>query len=84
MTKRILAAVFVLAASAAQADGIDGIFQTQANDDGNIGMVQQAAETTGEAARHIHDAATDLSSQSEQLKTQVDSFIAKIRGDAAA
>ncbi len=40
MTKRILAAVFALAASAAQADGIDGIFQTQANDDGNIGMVQ--------------------------------------------
>lgn len=40
MTTRILAAVFALAASAAQADGIDGIFQTQANDDGNIGMVQ--------------------------------------------
>ncbi len=51
---------------------------------GNIGMVQQAAETTGEAARHIHDAATDLSAQSEQLKAQVDSFIAKIREDATA
>ena len=30
----------ILGAGAAQADGISGIFQTQANDDGNIGMVQ--------------------------------------------
>lgn len=40
MKTAILAAAFLLAASAARAEGIDGIFQTQANDDGNIGMVQ--------------------------------------------
>lgn len=40
MKARIFAAICLLAAGAAQADGIDGIFQTQANDDGNIGMVQ--------------------------------------------
>lgn len=35
-----IAAALALAAGAAQAEGIDGIFQTQANDQGNIGMVQ--------------------------------------------
>lgn len=40
MKTAILAAAFLLAATAARAEGIDGIFQTQANDDGNIGMVQ--------------------------------------------
>lgn len=35
-----IAAALTLAAGAAQAEGIDGIFQTQANDQGNIGMVQ--------------------------------------------
>lgn len=34
------AALAILAGSMAHADGISGIFQTQANDDGNIGMVQ--------------------------------------------
>lgn len=35
-----IAAALALAAGAAQAEGIDGIFQTQANDQGNVGMVQ--------------------------------------------
>lgn len=35
-----LAALLALGAGIAQADGIDGVFQTQANDDGNIGMVE--------------------------------------------
>lgn len=34
------AAILVLAATGAQADGISGLFQTQANDQGNVGMVQ--------------------------------------------
>lgn len=37
-----LAAALSLAAVAAQAQGIEGIFQTQANDNGDIGMVQFA------------------------------------------
>jgi len=37
-----LAATFALAAVAAQAEGISGIFQTQPNDNGDIGMVQFA------------------------------------------
>ncbi|KGJ06334.1 Uncharacterized conserved protein, DUF2147 family [Paracoccus halophilus] len=40
MKTNILAAILMLAATGAQAQGIEGIFQTQANDDGNIGMVQ--------------------------------------------
>ena len=35
-----LAAMLALAATASHAEGIGGIFQTQANDDGNIGMVE--------------------------------------------
>ena len=40
MRKPALAAVLTLAATRGHAAGIDGIFQTQANDDGNVGMVQ--------------------------------------------
>lgn len=40
MKKLTLAALFALAATASQAGGISGIFQTQANDDGHIGMVE--------------------------------------------
>ena len=41
MRNLLLAAAAVgLIGTAAQADGISGIFQTQANDDGNVGMVQ--------------------------------------------
>ncbi len=40
MRKPALAAVLTLAATMGHAAGIDGIFQTQANDDGNVGMVQ--------------------------------------------
>ena len=40
MKKLTLAAVFALAATASHAGGITGTFQTQANDDGHIGMVQ--------------------------------------------
>ena len=36
------AAIAVLGATAAQADGISGVFQTQANDKGDVGMVQFA------------------------------------------
>lgn len=35
-----LALTMLLGAGAAQAEGISGIFQTQANDDGNVGMVE--------------------------------------------
>ena len=40
MKKLTLAAILALAATASHAEGISGIFQTQANDDGHIGMVQ--------------------------------------------
>lgn len=41
MRQILLAAAVALAAtSAAQAEGISGIFQTQANDNGDVGMVQ--------------------------------------------
>lgn len=40
MTRITLALAAVLLAGGAQAQGISGIFQTQANDDGNVGMVQ--------------------------------------------
>ena len=40
MKKLTLAAILALAATASHAGGISGIFQTQANDDGHIGMVQ--------------------------------------------
>ncbi|AXC51017.1 DUF2147 domain-containing protein [Paracoccus suum] len=36
------AALAVLGSTAAQAEGINGIFQTQANDQGDVGMVQFA------------------------------------------
>ena len=35
-----IGAMLMLGVSAAQAEGISGIFQTQANDQGNIGMVE--------------------------------------------
>lgn len=35
-----IAGALALISGAAQADGISGIFQTQPNDDGNVGMVQ--------------------------------------------
>lgn len=40
MKAYLYAAVLALTAGMAQADGISGIFQTQANDDGHIGMVE--------------------------------------------
>ena len=40
MKKLTLAAILALAATASHAEGISGIFQTQANDDGNVGMVE--------------------------------------------
>ena len=40
MRKPALAAVLTLAATMGHAAGIDGIFQTQANDDGNVGFVE--------------------------------------------
>ncbi|MRX49102.1 DUF2147 domain-containing protein [Paracoccus sp. S-4012] len=42
MHRLALAAALALAAGAAQAQGIGGIFQTQANDNGDVGMVQFA------------------------------------------
>lgn len=38
----LAAGVLALSAQAGFAQGIEGIFQTQANDDGNVGMVQFA------------------------------------------
>lgn len=40
MTRITLALAALLLAGGAQAQGISGIYQTQPNDDGNIGMVQ--------------------------------------------
>lgn len=40
MKKLTLAALLILAGAAAHAEGISGTFQTQPNDDGNIGMVE--------------------------------------------
>ncbi|MDN3712053.1 hypothetical protein QWZ10_10040 [Paracoccus cavernae] len=40
MKAYLYAAVMALTAGMAQADGISGIFQTQANDQGHIGMVE--------------------------------------------
>lgn len=40
MKSLALAAALALIAGAAEADGIAGIFQTQANDQGNVGMVE--------------------------------------------
>ena len=40
MKKLALSVALMLAATPMHADGISGIFQTQANDDGNVGMVQ--------------------------------------------
>lgn len=40
MTRITLALAALLLAGGAQAQGISGIYQTQANDDGNVGMVQ--------------------------------------------
>lgn len=41
MRAYLMAAAFaVLGATAVQAEGINGIFQTQANDNGDVGMVQ--------------------------------------------
>ena len=40
MKKLTLAVLFALTATASYADGISGTFQTQANDDGHIGMVE--------------------------------------------
>ena len=40
MKSLTVAAMLALVAGAAGAEGLSGIFQTQPNDDGNIGMVQ--------------------------------------------
>lgn len=40
MKSRALAAALAVMAGAAAADGISGIFQTQANDQGHVGMVE--------------------------------------------
>ena len=40
MKKLTLAAILALTATVSHAEGISGIFQTQANDQGNVGMVQ--------------------------------------------
>lgn len=40
MKSAILAACLIVGGAAAQAQGIGGIFQTQANDQGQVGMVQ--------------------------------------------
>ena len=40
MKKLTLAAILALTATVSHAEGISGIFQTQANDDGNVGMVE--------------------------------------------
>ena len=40
MKKLTLAAILALTATVSHAEGISGIFQTQANDDGNVGFVE--------------------------------------------
>jgi methyl-accepting chemotaxis protein len=46
---------------------------------GNIVGVAQASGELGSSAAKLHDAATGLSSQSEQLKFEVDSFLGSVR-----
>jgi len=46
----------------------------------NIGGVTEAAAETGVAAGEVLNAAGELSHQSEKLRSEVDSFVARIRG----
>jgi methyl-accepting chemotaxis protein len=45
----------------------------------NISGVTQAAGETGSAAQEVLSAATELSKQSEHMRTQVDNFLAQVR-----
>ena len=45
----------------------------------NIVGVSQAANDTGAAATQIQSTATDLSQQSEKLRTEVDKFLTNVR-----
>ena len=47
----------------------------------NISGVRQVAEQTGEGASQVQGASTELSQQSEQLRAEVDKFLATIRGE---
>ncbi len=46
---------------------------------GNITQVTEAAGETGVSASHVLDAAGELSSQAEQLSTEVANFLYNIR-----
>ena len=47
--------------------------------DANILSVTQASEQSGKAASSLQEAANGLSSQSEHLKAEVDSFLNSLR-----
>lgn len=47
--------------------------------DANIGGVALASNEIGSAASKLHDAASGLSSQSEQLKSEVSSFLRSVQ-----
>ncbi|MDP6428557.1 MAG: methyl-accepting chemotaxis protein [Rhodospirillales bacterium] len=47
----------------------------------NITGVRQVADETGQGANQVQGASTELSKQSEQLRSEVDNFLASIRGD---
>tara|TARA_B100000315_G_scaffold183253_1_gene172158 strand:+ start:1725 stop:4109 length:2385 start_codon:yes stop_codon:yes gene_type:complete len=47
----------------------------------NISGVREVAEETGQGANQVKSASAELSQQSEQLRLEVDNFLASIRGD---
>ncbi len=46
---------------------------------GNIGEVTRASNETGSAAVDVNEAARELSTQSETLRSVVDSFLGNVR-----
>jgi methyl-accepting chemotaxis protein len=45
----------------------------------NVNMVSERAKQTGESAQSVLEASSELSQQSEVLKTEVDNFLAEVR-----
>ena len=65
MKKLTLAAILALTATVSHAEGISGIFQTQANDDGNVGSVEFydcGGESRGKLIRSFDKAGKEISS----------------------
>lgn len=66
MKSLTLAVVLALAAGAAGAEGLSGIFQTQPNDQGNVGMVQFydcGGKTCGKLVKSFDKTGKEVASQ---------------------